>query len=242
MNEVLLPDIRNLSFDRLSKIRNILQPALSSAVRSDTLPTRRIHNDIANRTQSSPSKKHSRLTASQAERQELALHIVNSASTVLESWKDKNSASRQSSSSSTSSFTSPEPAADPLKTAAYEAISLAFKTLYEHRGETSKKSLDVEKRHLSTILKLLDVPMIQESLKELQTLIQNLQANLNGTTHSNLASIFTIPSDSDPSESTANLIVLTQIALLKALSKILGKDPKPVSNKVCNMSSSFLLF
>lgn len=244
MTEVALPDISNLSFERFSKIKSILQsqgpdshPTIKPRSRSTTSSTTSTSRRTATSTSSSSSSRSKQQgNTTPAEKQKLAHHILSSSLSIIDSWKGVPLDNKQSTTSSSRNII-------------YEAASLAISTLYELRDEKSRKHLDTEKRHLSFILKLLDVPMIDESILELQTLTQSIHTafhppnkklkKTNNNNNHSLESILTLSpntnSDTEAptlNESSANLVILTQIALLKALSKFPTKRTKPLSSKV----------
>lgn len=221
MNEVALPDVSNLSEERLSQIKLILQPKPSSLSDSREKATKSNSIPQTNARQEKPSKSKSvspePAGSSRSEKYKLAHHILSSSTTIIGTWKSKNTNDNTQHSHSI----------------IYEAASISLKTLYEVRDEQSRKQFNTEKRHLSFILKLLDVDMVNESIAELKLLIPHVYYALDNTkTKPTLASILSLSAyKSLVDESIANLVVLTQIALLKACSKCPAGTPKPVQSQ-----------
>lgn len=237
MSDIALPDIASLSFERLSKIKLILESetkprsnpkGLTSTLGSGALPRR--PQPASKRSPKNLSQQNSfskEPVTTPAQKYKLAQHIITSSLNILDSWKSKND------SASTAS-----------QKVIVEAASLSLRTLYKIRDQHSRDHLSTEKRHLSFVLKLLDVSMVDESIVELNRLIASICSALDNTiAHPQLASILLLKAGKQQvDESIANIVVLTQIALLKALSKFQANKQKPVSSKVCNVYHVYFSF
>lgn len=154
------------------------------------------------------------------DRYELAKKVVNATLTLLESWKKSPGTSSSS---------------GPNKRYISELASLAFSVIYE-RPVVNNTEYIIEKRHVSFILKLADVKMVDQALIELNHLAarlfnQIIDLNELEFFECSAASLLSIPIPrTSPSEATINIVILSQISLLKTLSTFLIKQPRPISN------------
>lgn len=226
MNELVLLDFNNFSLERFTKVQGILQPTETNITpKSHTRSASNLNSIIDSRRLKSKTTTSSRvLSKDPTDRIEFARKVVNSTLSILDSWK-----ANQSEQSKPKTLTS--------KKYLYESASLAFSALYEKNSDT-QDPLSVEKRHVSFILKLIDVQMIDQAWKELGFLSKSLLSQLDNSNNkldSNdfAAALLSIPIPSNASESLASIITLSQIALLKALSKYSKKQAKPIASAVC---------
>lgn len=214
MSERVLLDFNNFSLERFVKVQGILQPA-------------ELNVPLKSRSATSLDARHSkpvgrtRSTKDMTDRIEFARKVVNSTLSMLDSWKaDQPDPTKARTASS--------------KKYLYESAALAFNALYEEKT-TSSDAFDVEKRQISFILKLIDVQMVDQAMRELNSLAQHILAELgiqSKSTDTSASTLLTIPIFPTISESTANVVILSQIALLKALSKYTKRQAKPIPSSV----------
>lgn len=223
MNELVLLDFNNFSLERFIKVQGILQPTETNTHKTHTRSTSDVHTTEFRRSQSKNKKLSRPAIKDSTDRIEFARKVVNSTLSILDSWKENQQKHSKSRSSSETMYL-------------YESASLAFGALYEKKLE-SNDPLEVEKRHVSFILKLLEVQMINQAIKELNTLAESLLAHISSPVEEACSNILatallsmTIPLNTP--ESTANVVILSQIALLKALSKYPKKQIKPIRSAV----------
>lgn len=214
MNDLVLLDFNNFSLERFAKVQGILQPTEKNippkARTTSNMQSRRTKPII-------PTVK----AKDSTDRIEFARKVVNSTLSTLDLWKaDQKEPTKAK--------------IPPSKKYVYESASLAFRALYEKNSE-SHDSFDVEKRHISFVLKLIDVQMVNQAIRELETLAKSILTRLNALpdTHSNLPSrLLLIPIPLNPSESLVDVVILSQIALLKAISKYAKNQVKPIESAV----------
>lgn len=160
------------------------------------------------------------------DRYEFARKVVNLTLTTLEEWKID-----------TKRCSTTE------RKYVHETASLAFRALYEQQnGRKPTKGVDVEKRHVSFALKLIDAGMIEAAVTELKEFEQRIMGRLDWVDFA-LASLegllrIPIPSKEKLDEALVGVIVIAQIALLKALSKYPKGSSKPISNAVSTFSKT----
>lgn len=151
------------------------------------------------------------------DRYALAKKIINATLTLLDSSKNKQETQISN------------------KRHIFELASLAFGVLYE-APVTANTDYKVEKRHISFTLKLVDIGMLDQAFIELDNLAISLFNHLLDFKkleflEYSAASLLSLPIPNiGPSEATINIVLLSQIALFKALSKILKMQPRPVAN------------
>lgn len=208
MSELKYPDISKLTSERLLKVKSVLQSGSNTRKHIKPLNPR-----LGGQKCISTDNK-----MTSAERFKFAQHVLNSSLAVIERWKTEHS-----------------PEATPtFRKIIYEVGSVSIKAFYEIRGKNTNNNLGVEKKHLSFIFKLIDVGMVMESITELKRLIPNIFHTLSvPKDHLDLTSILTLQIDNSViDEPTASFVVLTQVALLKALSEYPPNTPKPASNSL----------
>jgi hypothetical protein len=156
------------------------------------------------------------------DRYEFAKKVVNATLTLLDSWKKLPGGKLPSESN---------------KRYIGELASLAFSVLYE-RPVVANTEYIIEKRHVSFILKLADVKLLEQAFIELNHLAASLfnqifEFNELDFFEYSAASLLSIPIPrTSPSEATINIVLLSQISLLKTLSTFLIKQPRPVANSI----------
>lgn len=215
MSELVLLDFTDYSLERFTKVQRILQPTepnMPSKSRSGTsIDSRRAKTRNVSSNVKDPT-----------DRIDFARKVVNSTLKTFDSWKGQES-------SQTKLLTS--------KKYVYESASLAFSALYEKKSE-NKDPFDVEKRHISFVLKLIDAHMVDQAVIELNTIAQSLTFYFNieiDESTNLLPALLVIPISPQVPESTANVVILSQIALLKAVSKYPKSQTKPIFNKVSEL-------
>lgn len=165
-----------------------------------------------------PANAHSKSDVN--DRYDLARKVINATLTLLDSWKNEQETKISSNTN---------------KRYICELASLAFGVLYE-QPVTANTDYKVEKRHVSFTLKLVDIGMLDQAFIELDHIAISLLKHLLDFKkleflEYSAASLLSLPIPStSPSEATINIVILSQIALFKALSKILKTQSRPVAN------------
>lgn len=203
MSDPALLDFNNFSLERFARVQGILQPTDPNALAK--------HRPAASARRVKPAAP----ATQPPNRVDFAKKIINSTLGVLDSWK-----------------TDQKEAKTANRKYLYESTTLAFAVLYENRNGPSSDQ-DIEKRHISFVLKLIDAQMVDQAMHEMSILAQHMLQMLGSTASPAASSILLhLPLTSNTSESTANVVVLSQIALLKGLSKYSKQQSKPISSQV----------